>query len=223
VKIFLGKKLLNRAEILERIESAGVVAVMRLNDRQKLEKIVNSICAGGVNLLEITFTSPNALEIISDLSKDIKGDYIVGAGTVLDPETAEAAILAGAQFIVSPVLDIDIIKMAHQYDKVCICGAFSATEIYTAWKSGADIVKVFPATSVGPQYLKDIHGPLPQIKLSPTGGVSIDNAEEFIKKGACCIGVGTALLDKTMIAESNWGGLTKLAEKFRKAVEAGRK
>lgn len=211
-----------KRDILKIIEDTGVVAVVRLNDPAKLDDIVKAISRGGVKAIEITFTSTNALEMISTLSAAADDEILVGAGTVLDADTAKAAIEAGAKFVVSPVLNVGIIETVRKYEKVCVCGAFSPTEILTAWENGADIVKIFPATSVGPQYLKDIHGPLPDIKLSPTGGVTADNAEEFIRSGACFIGVGTALLDKKMIIDNDWGGLTELAGKFIQAVAAGR-
>ena len=213
----------NRTEILEQIERTGVIAVIRQADADKLEQLAIALSAGGVNLLEITFTTPHAVDVIKTLSDRISEDFLIGAGSILDTETARAAILAGAEFIVSPIMKTDIIKMAHRYDKVCICGGLSPTEILTAWENGADIVKVFPATALGPQFFKDIHAPLPYIKLTPTGGVSLANATEFIRQGACCIGVGTALLDKTMIAESNWDGLTEKARQFIAAVHQGRR
>lgn len=167
-------------------------------------------------------TTPGALEIIKDISKNISGEFLIGAGTVLDPETARLAILAGAQFIVGPILNIEMIKMVHRYDKVVIPGAFTPTEIMTAWDAGADIIKVFPATALGPTYFKDILGPLPQVKLTPTGGVSLNNAAEFIMAGACCLGVGSALIKKDIVANSDWEALTERAGAFIKEVENGR-
>ncbi|MBC8403470.1 MAG: bifunctional 4-hydroxy-2-oxoglutarate aldolase/2-dehydro-3-deoxy-phosphogluconate aldolase [Candidatus Marinimicrobia bacterium] len=189
--------------MLNHIEESGVIAVIRLSNVDKLGNIVEALQTGGVNLLEITFTTPNAVHIIKELSSRVQENFLIGAGSILDTETARAAILAGAQFIVSTIMNVDVIHMARRYDKVCIAGGFSPTEILTAWENGADIVKVFPATAMGPQFFKDIHGPLSQVKLMPTGGVNLENASEFIQSGACCIGVGTALLDKKMIAESD--------------------
>ncbi|MCK5330143.1 MAG: bifunctional 4-hydroxy-2-oxoglutarate aldolase/2-dehydro-3-deoxy-phosphogluconate aldolase [Candidatus Marinimicrobia bacterium] len=214
--------MISRNEILDKIEATGIIAVIRLTDLNILENIVTALSSGGVDLLEITFTAPNALDLIQELNNRVTGDFLIGAGTILDSETARAAILAGAQFIVSPVLNTDVIHLIHRYDKVSICGGFSPTEILTAWEHGADIVKVFPATAVGPQFLKDIHAPLPQIKLSPTGGVTLANATDFIKAGACCLGVGTALLDKQLIDNSDWDGLAERARQFKAAVQLGR-
>jgi 2-dehydro-3-deoxyphosphogluconate aldolase/(4S)-4-hydroxy-2-oxoglutarate aldolase len=173
--------------------------------------------------MEITMTTPNAIEIINEFSSQIGDDFILGAGTVLDSETARSVLLAGAQFVVSPVTNIDMIRTVHRYDKAVFPGAFTPTEILNAWENGADIVKVFPATAVGPQFFKDIHGPLPQIRLTPTGGVSLENAGDFIRCGASCLGVGTALLNKKMIAESDWHTLTEHAKKFVAEVQQARK
>jgi len=213
---------MNRQEIVQKIEESGIVAVIRLNGSDHLDKIIEALANGGVRVLEITMTTPNAVEIIREISQTLSSEFLIGAGTVLDSDTAEAVINAGSQFIVSPVFKPEIIEIAHKFDKAMMSGAFSATEILAAWEAGADIVKVFPATVVGPGYFKDIHGPLPQIKLTPTGGVTVDNAEEFIRCGAVCLGVGSALLDKKMIQNQEWQGLTERARQFKAAVERGR-
>ena len=147
---------------------------------------------------------------------------LVGAGSVLDAATARAAILAGARFIFSPVLSVDVIEMAHRYDCVAVPGALTPTEILTAWSAGADVVKVFPATSVGPSYLKDIHGPLPQVKLTPTGGVDLTTAADWIKAGAVALGVGSALVRKDLISGGKWDELSGLAKKFVDIVASAR-
>jgi 2-dehydro-3-deoxyphosphogluconate aldolase/(4S)-4-hydroxy-2-oxoglutarate aldolase len=208
--------------ILQIIEDSGIIAVIRLSETQKLEKIIAALSRGGLRALEITMTTPNAQGLINDLSQKFDGEFLLGAGTVLDAKTAEQVIKAGAQFIVSPILDVNIIKKTKELNKVSIPGAFSPTEIFQAWYSGADIVKIFPATALGPRFFKDIHGPLPDIKMTPTGGVSLENAAEFIRAGASCLGVGTALLDKKMIADNDWDGLTENAQKFVNEVKKGR-
>jgi len=213
---------MNRQAIVQKIEESGIVAVIRLNGSDHLDKIIEALAKGGVRALEITMTTPNAVEIIGNISKTLSDEFLIGAGTVLDSEIAEVVINAGAQFVVSPVFKPAIIETVHKFDKAVLPGAFSATEILAAWEAGADIVKVFPATVVGPGYFKDIHGPLPQIKLTPTGGVTVDNAEEFIRCGAVCLGVGSALLDKKMIQKQDWQGLTERARQFKAAVERGR-
>lgn len=211
-----------REKIVNKIIDSGVVAVIRLDGKEKLVDIINALSSGGISAMEITMTTPNAIEIIHDISQQVDDNFIIGAGTVLDSETARAVILAGAQFVVSPITNLDMIRTVHRYDKAVFPGAFTPTEILKAWENGADIVKVFPATALGPQFFKDIHGPLPQIRLTPTGGVSIENAAEFIRFGASCIGVGTALLNKKMIANSDWTALMENAKRFVAEVQKAR-
>ncbi len=213
---------MDRHEIVRRLEKGGIIAVIRLSDTRKLNSIIEALSKGGVTALEITMTTPGAIEVIKEISAQTSENFIVGVGTVLDSETARMAILAGAQFVVAPILNIDMIKMAHRYDKAVIPGAFTPTEIMTVWDYGADIVKVFPATALGPKYFKDVHGPLPQVKLTPTGGVSLANAAEFIRSGACCIGVGSALIEKKFVADSNWPALTELAAAFVAEIKKGK-
>jgi len=197
---------------LELILSSKVIAVIRMSDTEKLAKVVEAVKAGGVKAIEITMTTPSALEIIAAMAKKKSPDVLIGAGTVLDPETAVQVIHAGADFVVSPVTNPAMITVCRRYDKLVAPGAFSPTEILTAWQSGADIVKVFPATSVGPKYFKDILGPLPHVRLMPTGGVSLENARDFIASGACCVAIGTALLDKKAIDAGDWDVLTRKAQ-----------
>lgn len=213
---------MERQQILNSLISSGIIAVIRLSEDKKIDYIISALSEGGVKALEITMTTPNAIDIIKNISKKNKGDFLIGVGSVLDPETANTAIHSGAQFIVSPILNVDIIKMGHRYDKVVIPGAFTPTEIINAWESGGDIVKIFPATVLGPKYFKDIHGPMPQVKLSPTGGVNINNAADFIKAGAVCLGVGSALIDKKLVENSDWEELSKRAATLVEEVRKGR-
>lgn len=213
---------MERQQILNSLISSGIIAVIRLSEDKKIDYIISALSEGGVKALEITMTTPNAIDIIKNISKKNKGDFLIGVGSVLDPETANAAIHSGAQFIVSPILNVDIIKMGHRYDKVVIPGAFTPTEIINAWESSGDIVKIFPATVLGPKYFKDIHGPMPQVKLSPTGGVNINNAADFIKAGAVCLGVGSALIDKKLVENSDWEELSKRAATLVEEVRKGR-
>ncbi|HPC35520.1 MAG TPA: bifunctional 4-hydroxy-2-oxoglutarate aldolase/2-dehydro-3-deoxy-phosphogluconate aldolase [Candidatus Marinimicrobia bacterium] len=213
---------MDRQTITAKLIESGLVAVIRLDGDEKLPGIISALRQGGVNALEITMTTPGALEIIKNFAAQTGEDFLIGAGSVLDAETARLAILNGAQFIVGPIFNPEVIRLCHRYDKPAIPGAFTPTEILAAWEQGADIVKVFPATALGPGYMKDILGPLPQVKLLPTGGVTLENAAEFIRSGACCLGVGTALLNKKMIAADDWQALAKHAEAFRSAVLAGR-
>lgn len=213
---------MDRQTITAKLIESGLVAVIRLDSGEKLPGIISALRQGGINALEITMTTPGALEIIKNFAAQTGKDFLIGAGSVLDAETARLAILNGAQFIVGPIFNPEVVRMCHRYDKPAIPGAFTPTEILTAWEQGADLVKVFPTTALRPSYIKDILGPLPQVKLLPTGGVTLENAAEFIRSGACCLGVGTALLNKKMIAADDWQALAKHAEAFRSAVLTGR-
>ena len=173
-----------RDETLARILEAGIVAVVRAESSEKLVPVVRALARGGVSAIEITFTVPDALDVIRGVKRDLGHDIILGAGTVLDPETARAALLAGADFVVSPTLNVETIRLVRRYGAVMMPGAFSPTEVLTAWESGADVVKVFPADVGGPAYLKALRGPLPQIRLMPTGGVDLGTAEDFLNAGA---------------------------------------
>lgn len=186
-----------KARYLEEITRSGVVAVIRANSAEELKNITLALNKGGVKALEITMTSPGALETIKAVSSELGDSAIIGVGSVLDTETARAAILAGAQFVVSPVFKPEIITLCRRYNKICIPGAFTPTEILSAWEAGADVVKIFPATKLGPGYIKDLKGPLPQIKVTPTGGVNLENTADFIKAGAEFVGVGGAMVDKS--------------------------
>ncbi|HRS91523.1 MAG TPA: bifunctional 4-hydroxy-2-oxoglutarate aldolase/2-dehydro-3-deoxy-phosphogluconate aldolase, partial [Candidatus Marinimicrobia bacterium] len=202
---------MDRQTITAKLIESGLVAVIRLDSGEKLPGIISALRQGGINALEITMTTPGALEIIKNFAAQTGTDFLIGAGSVLDAETARLAILNGAQFIVGPIFNPEVVRMCHRYDRPAIPGAFTPTEILTAWEQGADLVKVFPTTALGPSYIKDILGPLPQVKLLPTGGVTLENAAEFIRSGACCLGVGTALLNKKMIAADDWQALAKHA------------
>ncbi len=167
-------------------------------------------------------TVPGAIDAIREFKSTVKEEVLIGAGTVLDPETARACILAGADFIVSPTLNLEVIKVCRRYSKIIIPGTFTPTEILTAWEAGADIVKVFPASVGGPGYLKDIMGPLPQVKLVPTGGVNLETTPEFIKAGAVAVAAGTSLVNKRAVSEQNWDAITETARKFVAAVKQAR-
>ncbi|MGB4250849.1 MAG: bifunctional 4-hydroxy-2-oxoglutarate aldolase/2-dehydro-3-deoxy-phosphogluconate aldolase, partial [Limnochordia bacterium] len=205
---------MTKGEQLRLMEETGVVAVIRTQDGGELVSICEALVAGGVLAVEITMTSPGALEAIYQASKVLGGKAIIGAGSVLDGETARAALLAGADFLVSPVLRQDVITMAKRYGKIVIPGAFSPTEILTAWEAGADVVKVFPATKLGPEFFKDIRGPLPQVKLTPTGGVNLGNLGQFLQAGAVFVGVGAALVNRDIVARRDWAALSVLAAQY---------
>ncbi len=203
---------------LQRMMDTGIVAVIRGKSSDELLDVIESIKAGGIDVIEVTMTTPGALKVIKEVREKLGDEVLVGAGSVLDPETARAAMLAGAEFIVGPVINKDVISMCKRYSKIVIPGAFTPTEILTAWEAGADVVKVFPATKLGPGFFKDILGPLPQVRLTPTGGVNLETAADFIKAGAVFLGVGSALLNKQAIAEKKWDVLTDLAQKYRKVI-----
>jgi len=213
--------MVSRTDILQRILEKKAIAVIRMTDVARLMRVIEAIRAGGVECVEITMTVPGAVDVIRDVSQSIGDEALIGAGTILDAETARQAIEAGADFIVGPVLDRGVIETAHRYEKVVIPGAFSPGEIVAAWRAGADIVKVFPATVLGPGYFKDLRGPLLQIRLCPTGGVTVENADEWIKAGACCVGIGTDLLDKKAIAEDRFDVLTGKARRLVANLEGG--
>ncbi len=211
-----------RAEHLQLMIDTGIVAVIRANSSAQLMDIVKALKDGGVKTLEITMTTPNALAAISEAQARYGKEVVVGVGSVLDPETARAAILAGAEFVVAPTLNVEVIRLCQRYSKVVVPGAFTPTEILTAWEAGADAVKVFPATKLGPEFFKDIMGPLPHIRLTPTGGVDLETTPKFIKAGAAFVGVGSALVDKKVVAESRWDVLAETAAKYIAAVKAAR-
>jgi 2-dehydro-3-deoxyphosphogluconate aldolase / (4S)-4-hydroxy-2-oxoglutarate aldolase len=205
-------------EILSRLIAGKVVAVVRLDSGDQLIKVAEALKAGGVTAIEFTVPTPGALDMIKQASAYFGDEVIMGAGTVLDPETARAAILSGAQFIVTPALNLKTIQLCRRYGKPIIPGALTPTEILTAWEAGADMVKVFPADSMGPAYLKAVLAPLPQVRLAPTGGISADNAAEYLKAGATALGVGGKLVDKQAVARGNFAALTAEAQRLMQAV-----
>jgi 2-dehydro-3-deoxyphosphogluconate aldolase/(4S)-4-hydroxy-2-oxoglutarate aldolase len=214
---------MGREQTLSRILDGGLVAVVRSESPDQLSRVVRALAEGGVTAAEITFTVPDAVEVIRQVRRELGDSIVLGAGTVLDPETARAAILAGAEYLVAPTLNLDVIRLAHRYDKAVMPGAFTPTEVLTAWEAGADVVKVFPAEVGGPAYLKALRGPLPQIRLMPTGGVDLTTAESFLKAGACCLGVGSALVDPKAIAASDFARLTSLASQYAEIVARHRR
>ena len=200
----------------------GVVAVVRSPDSHQLVEVAKALAEGGVTVMEITFSVPDALDVIRRVRREMGDRVLLGAGTVLDPETARAAILAGAEFIVSPTLSLDTIRLCRRYDRAVLPGAFTPTEILTAWEAGADIVKVFPAEVVGPAYFKALRGPLPQVRVMPTGGVDLNSAAEFLKAGACCLGIGGQLVDPKAVAAGDFARIRELARQYLDIVKRTR-
>jgi 2-dehydro-3-deoxyphosphogluconate aldolase/(4S)-4-hydroxy-2-oxoglutarate aldolase len=213
---------MNREQHLQRVLDCGIVAVVRFSDPEPLVGVMEALAAGGVTVAEVTFTVPNALDVIRAARKQLGDRILLGAGTVLDPETARAALLAGAEFIVAPNTNPDVIKVCRRYDKLVMPGAFTPTEVVTAWESGADIVKVFPADVVGPAFFKALRGPLPQVKLMPTGGVDLTTAADFLKAGAVCLGVGGQLVDAKTVAAGDFARITQTAKQYIDIVKRHR-
>lgn len=212
----------NKEKNLQDIIDCGVVAIVRVASAQEAVEVCGAIAKGGVKPIEVTMTVPGAIDVIKEFKSVVKEEVLVGAGTVLDPETARAVILAGAEFVVSPTLNLEVINVCRRYSKIVIPGTFTPTELLTAWEAGADIVKVFPATVGGPQYLRDIRGPLPQIRLCPTGGVNLENTPDFIRAGAVAVAAATSLVDKKAVSERNFDLITETARKFVAAVKLAR-
>mgnify|MGYP001806843670 CR=1 FL=1 len=213
---------MSRETHLSRVLECGLVAVVRAPDPTNLVNVIRAIADGGVTVAEVTFTVPDAVGVIRAAKRELGDKVLLGAGTVLDAETARAALLAGAEFIVSPTVNPDVIKLCRRYDKLVFPGAFTPTEILTAWEAGADVVKVFPAEILGPQFFRAMRGPLPHVKLMPTGGVDLNTAAEYLRAGACCLGVGSQLIDPKAVARQDYEYLRGLAWQYTQAVRLGR-
>lgn len=213
---------LSRAAVVGAVEATGVVAIVRLPDGDQIHEVAAALVAGGVRVFEITMTVPGAVEIIAALVASAGPGVVVGAGTVLDGPTASAVIEAGAAFVVSPVFSLDVVAVCREADRAVMPGCFSPTEILTAWNAGPDVVKVFPATSLGPAFFKDVLAPLPALRLMPTGGVTRENAGSWIKAGAVAIGVASALVDRTAVRERRFDEIQQNARAFIDAVAAAR-
>lgn len=214
---------MTKSQVLARIHQVGLLPVLRASSVEQAIALSNAMEAGGVSIMEVTMTVPGAVEVIRRLTHDAGDRLLVGAGTVLDPETARACMLAGAQFIVSPSLNVKTIEICRRYDVAVFPGALTPTEIVTAWQAGADVVKVFPCSAVGgAKYLKAIKAPLPQVELIPTGGVSLATAHEFLKAGAFALGVGGDLVDAKAIEAGKPEIITENAKKYLAIVQKAR-
>jgi 2-dehydro-3-deoxyphosphogluconate aldolase/(4S)-4-hydroxy-2-oxoglutarate aldolase len=207
---------------MSRIQDGGVVAIMRAKNSDQLLAAAKAVLAGGVAAIEVTMTTPGALEVVRQATSQFGKEVLFGVGSVLDAATARQAILAGAQFVVCPTLKLETIEMCRRYSIPVVPGAYTPTEILTAWEAGANAVKVFPATAGGPAYIKAIKGPLPQISLTAVGGVNVYNAADFIRAGADFIGVGGELVNQKLLDASDFAQITARASAFRQAVEKGR-
>ena len=211
-----------RQAVVQEIQKLGVVAIIRMKDPAKLRRVVDAIADGGVRAIEVTMTVPGAVELIATLARSLSAEILLGAGTVTDAATARAVIDSGARYVVSPVFRREVIAACHERDVAVAPGCFTPTEILDAHDAGADVVKVFPATALGPQFIKDVRAPLPQVRLMPTGGVSLDNAGDWIRAGAVAVGVGSALLDTKAIEEGRFDVLTGNARRIVASVASAR-
>ena len=209
---------MTKEQILKIILDKKIIAVIRIKEEEKLKKVIEAIYNGGISVVEITMTVPNALRLIEKMSEEFEEKVLIGVGSVLNKTIAEEAIKAGAKYVVSPVFKKEILETAHKYNLPAMPGAFTPTEIQAAHEAGADIVKVFPADIVGMNFFKAVLAPLPHLKLMPTGGVSLTNAGEWLKAGACAVGIGTALLDKNAIKNEQYDILTRNAETINKSI-----
>ena len=213
---------MNKADKLGMIRETGVIAIMRAKSPEQLIAAADAIRAGGVRVIEVTMTTPGALGVIEQATRRYGDQVLFGAGTVLDAETARAAILAGAGFVVAPTLSLAVIALCNRYSIPVVPGCFTPTEMLTAWEAGADMVKLFPADIGGPDLVKAILAPLPQLQIVPVGGVDLGTAADFIRKGAAALGVGSALVSQKLLETGDMGELTRRAEAFVAEVKKGR-
>ena len=209
---------MTKAYLLEQLLATKIIAIIRLSSSDSVFELAKALHKGGIRAIEITMGTPNALDEINKLSQ-IEG-VIPGVGSVIDAKTAHAAIEAGAKFVVTPVSKPEVIRMAHQYDKPILSGAMTPSEILQAYEWGADIVKLFPATNFGLSYFKAVMAPMPHLPLMPTGGVTVENAAEWLENGAVCLGVGSSLINKKLIAEKDFSGITAIARAMTEAINS---
>lgn len=207
---------------LDRLFRSGIVAIIRAPSGDLLVDVAEALLAGGVEVMEVTFTVPGAVRVLERVAERLGDRIVLGAGTVLDSETARIAILAGAQFIVSPSTQLDVIQTCRRYGKAVMPGAFTPTEVVAAWQAGADVVKIFPSDVHGPKYLKALRGPLPQVRMMPTGGVTLETAADFLKAGACALGVGGSLVEPQALAQGDLKRIESLARQFVAIVQKTR-
>lgn len=213
---------MKKAKIVERMRNPGVVAVIRADSSEQLMHVARALEAGGITAMEVTMTTPNALAVIEDVTREMGERILMGVGTVLDTETARMALLAGAQFVVTPVMRPDVIALCNRYSTPIVCGAYTPTEALAAHEAGADFIKIFPADGLGPNYIKAIKAPLPQLEIIPTGGVDVNTAGDFIRAGCAAVAAGSSLVSKEILKSGDWSTLTETARAFVAAVAAAR-
>lgn len=212
---------MKKEQVISKLRACGLVAVVRAKGADDAARISNACIEGGCAGIELTFTTPGVLPIIEKLAREYEGtDFVIGAGTVLDPETARMAILSGAQYVVSPSFNADTVRLCNRYRVACMPGAMSIAEVIAGMEAGADIIKVFPGELFGPKILKSIHGPLPQAELMPTGGVSVDNVAEWIRAGAVAVGAGGSLTAGAKTGD--YASITATAKEFVERIKAAR-
>lgn len=213
---------MTKPEIIQRLLDPGIIAIIRADSSDQLLHAAEALLAGGVTALEITMTTPNAIQTIGDIAAKLGEQILMGVGSVIDPETARVAILAGAEFVITPVTRPEIIRMCNRYGKPIASGAFTPTECLLAHESGADFVKLFPADQVGPSYIRNLLAPLPMLQIIPAGGVTASTAPAFLQAGGAALGVGTALVSREILAGRAWKKLTERAAELVRAVRAAR-
>ena len=213
---------MKKHEKMNLIRDTGIIAIMRAQSSSQLIAAADAIKAGGVRVIEVTMTTPGALDVITAASQKYGAEVLFGAGSVLDPETARAAILAGADFIVAPTLNLDVIALCNRYSVPVMPGCYTPTEALTAWEAGADMIKLFPASFGGPALIKAIRAPLPQLEIVPVGGVDLDTAASFIQAGAAALGVGSSLISQKLLDTGDMKALTERAAAFIQAVRLAR-
>lgn len=211
-----------KAKTSQKLINPGIVAVIRADSSEQLMNVAEALVAGGAPTMEVTMTTPNAIQVISEVKKKLGDKICMGVGTVLDTETCRAAILAGAEYVVTPVLKLEVIELCRRYAKPIIAGAYTPTEALTAWEAGADFIKIFPADGLGPSYIKAIKAPLPQLEIIPTGGVDLNTTADFIKAGCAAVAAGSSFVSKKILADKNWTELAAVAQKFVKIIAEAR-
>ena len=209
-----------REKIVSEIEAEGLVAIVRVSRPELTLPLAKALVAGGVRAVELTMSIPNALEAVRTIDRELGDEILLGVGTVIDDDTCRAAIDAGAKYVISPITRPSLVAAAHALDRPVMLGAYTPTEAQTAHEAGADFVKIFPADTLGPSYIKSLLAPLPHLKIVPTGGVNLDTMEAYLAAGSAALGTGSALLKKEIIAEENWRELERLAKRFADKVAA---
>ena len=213
---------MTNSDTSHRLLEPGIIAIIRAESSDQLLEAAQALIAGGVTAIEVTMTTPNALEVIRNACAEFGDRILMGVGTVLSEETCVSAILAGAQFVVTPVTKLEIIRASHRYGRPVVSGAYTPTECLAAHEAGADFVKLFPAEGLGPSYIKSIRAPLPMLRIIPTGGVTPETAASFLEAGCVALGAGTSLVSREILEKRDWAALTARAEKFVSAIREAR-